>query len=165
MSRHLAILLSIYLCLVVQSSIVAELPEVGRPFLPAFLLVMIAMLAHPAIAVIWSGLVGLLLDGLSVERLGVQVGLAAVLALGLQLMKPLWKSCHPLVMVAMCLTVAGFWRVLSPMTLAVLSGRVINPDPILNSAVCDAISTAVFASALFLAWFMVLGNRLRKRTA
>ena len=90
----MGILAALYVGLVVQSSFVSsDLTGVGRPFLPAALLVLIAACCETSPAILWSGLLGLALDGMSTERLGVQLALASLLGLGLQLMQPKVQKC------------------------------------------------------------------------
>lgn len=151
MLRHVGILVMIYLGVVAHCSLVpADIMGMGRPFLPAILLVFIAAACHPALAIVWAGFVGFLLDGLSTERLGIQVGLAAMLGLGLQLTHSLWRSRSLVAMIAMSMLACVTWRALSPMTQAILAGRVVDPHSILTDAVQDAAWTAVVAFALML---------------
>lgn len=161
MIRHALILLLIYGGIVLQASVVADWPGISRPFLPALLLVVIAASCGPATAILWSGCVGLMLDAISTERLGTQLGLAAILALGLQLLRSTWRSCHPLSLTVATMGIAAFWRALSPMTLAVLTGRVVDPHVVLKSAICEATSTAVVTFTCILITFGLTGNLLR----
>jgi len=149
--RHVGILVMIYLGVVAHCSLVpADVMGMGRPFLPAILLVFIAAACHPTLAIVWAGFVGFLLDGLSTERLGIQVGLAAMLGLGLQLTHSLWRSRSLVALIAMSMLACVTWRALSPMTQAILAGRVANPHSILTDAVQDAAWTAVVACVLML---------------
>ena len=151
MLRNVGILVMIYLGVVAHSSLVpADVMGMGRPFVPAILLVFIAAACHPNLAIVWAGFVGFLLDGLSTERLGIQVGLAAMLGLGLQLTQSLWRSRSLIAMVAMSMLVCVAWRALSPMSQAILTGRVVDPHSILTDAVQDAAWTAVVACVLVL---------------
>ena len=139
MLRHIGILAMIYLGVVAQSSLVpTEILGMGRPFLPAILLVVIALACNATASIVWSGLLGLVLDGLSTERLGVQLALAALLGLGLQVMQSLWRSRSLVPLVAMSMILCVAWRTLSPMTHAVLSGRIVDPHLVLTDAVQDA---------------------------
>ncbi len=150
--RHLGILVLIYLCVVAQSSLVfAQVAGLGRPFLPAALLVLIAAFCDATPSILWSGLLGLLLDGLSPDRLGLQLALAAVLGFGLQLLQPMWRSRSRLALVAMVLLTSFAWRALSPMCQAVLAGRVVDPHVVLTNAVQDAVWTVVLAGVFILA--------------
>lgn len=155
MLRHIGILAMIYLGVVAQSSLVpTEILGMGRPFLPAILLVVIALACNATASIVWSGLLGLVLDGLSTERLGVQLALAALLGLGLQVMQSLWRSRSLVPLVAMSMILCVAWRTLSPMTHAVLSGRIVDPHLVLTDAVQDAAWTAAVACLL------LLGRRL-----
>ena len=163
MLRHAGILSLIYLCLVVQSSLIVDLPEFGRPFLPAVTLVLIVAWSNPAAGIFWSGFLGSVLDCISADRLGIQLGLATILALGLQLLKPLWRSRHALPLAAIALVICAFWRLLSQMTHAVLNGRTVDPHLVLKSAVRDAMSTGIVAIVIFVIGFGLMGNILRSR--
>jgi rod shape-determining protein MreD len=149
--RHAGILCLLYLAVVVQTSVVTDLPPMGRPFLPALMLMVMAAWCHPVVSILWAGFMGFVLDGISTERLGIQLGLAAILALGLQLLRPIWRRRGPVSMTVCTLVVALFWRALSPMTCAVLSGRVVDPHVTLNSALRDGAATAVVALVVFVA--------------
>ena len=153
--RHLGILAMIYLGVVAQCSVVpTETHGLGHPFLPAMMLVLIAATCHPTAAILWAGTLGFVLDGLSTERLGIQLGLAALLALGMQMTHALWRSRRVVPLVAMTMLVCVAWRTLSPMVQAVLAGRVVDPHFIVTNAVQDAAWTALVAGLL------LLGRRL-----
>lgn len=166
MLRHLGILVLIYLGVVAQTSLVLdELSGLGRPFLPAFLVVVIVASCEGTPAILWSALLGLVLDGLSVERLGIQLALASLVAFGLQLLRPLRGSRNLLSLVAMILTACVAWRMLSPMTLAVLNGRVVDPGVVFQAAVRDAVWTAAVGSVLILVTRGLFGSGSRARTS
>lgn len=147
----------IYAGVIAQTSLVsADLP--GRPFLPAILLVLIAACSEPTPAILWSGLLGLILDGLSMERLGVQLAMASLLALGLQMFRPLWNSRSLLALVAMIVITCMAWRMLSPMTLAILGGRAVNPNQIFRDAVQVTCWTLLAGGILVLIGRGMFGN-------
>jgi cell shape-determining protein MreD len=159
--RQAGILILIYASIVAQTSLLTDWTSASKPFFPALVLVMIAASSHPAVAVFWSGFAGLILDGVSTERLGVQLGLATILALGLQLFRSIWGSCKVLPLCAAVLTVTTFWKALSPMTYAVLTGRVIDARLALNSAVHEAVATAVVAVLVSFVWRALMRNSWR----
>jgi rod shape-determining protein MreD len=154
----------IYVGVVAQSSLVpAELAGMGRPFLPALLLVLIAVRCDATASILWSGLLGFVLDGLSTERLGVQLALAAMLGLGLQLMRSMWKSRRLVNLVATVMVTCLAWRTLGPMTQAVLAGRTVDPYVVLMDAVQDAAWTAAIAAVLLLLGRGLAGQSARAR--
>lgn len=166
MLRHIGILAMIYAGVVAQTSLIPEeLAGPGRPFLPAILLVVIAASCDATPALLWSGLLGLMLDGLSTERLGIQLTLATFLALAMQLMRPLWGSRSLLALVAMVVLTCLAWRMLSPMTLAVLSGRVVNPEDAFKHAIQDGVWTTLLGSIVILIFRGVFAPGSRVRTA
>ena len=162
--RHVGILLMIYLGLVLQTSLVpAETAGMGRPFLPAIVLVMIAVWCEATASILWSAILGLLIDGLSTEHLGIELALAAMLALGLQWMQPVWRSHSLLALVSMFMLTCVTWRITAPMTHAVLAGRVIDIHSVLTDAVQDSAWTAVIGGAVILVGRGLMGHGSRTR--
>jgi len=156
--RHLGILILIYLCVIAQTSLVStEAAGLGRPYLPAAVLVVIAVSCH-ATSILWSGLLGLVLDALSPDRLGLQLAIAAMLGLGLQVLQPMWRSRSRLALVAMVLLTSFAWRALSPMCQAVLAGRVVDPQIVLTNAVQDAVWTGIVAGVFILVGRSLFGS-------
>lgn len=151
MLRHVGILLMIYLGLVLQTSLVpVESAGVGRPFLPAILMVLIAVGCEATSSILWSGVLGLMVDGLSTERLGIELALAAMIGLGLQWLRPLWRSNSPLALVSMILLTCAIWRIASPMAHAALTDRAIDVHLVLTDAVQDSMWTAVIGGVVIL---------------
>lgn len=141
----------IYVGVVAQSSLVPlDVTDLGRPFVPAVILVLIANSCHPATAIAWSAVLGMLLDGISTEKLGIQLSLAAMLGLGIQVMRSMWMSRSFLALVVMTLLTCFAWRALSPMTLAALSGRTLDPNMVLGAAVRDTVCTGIVGSVVIL---------------
>ena len=164
--RHIGILVLIYLGVVAQSSLVPEqLAGMGRPFLPAILLVLIAAWCEATPAILWSGVLGFVLDGLSTERLGVQLALAAMLALGMQLLRSMWSSRNRVSLLAMVLVTGFAWRTLAPMTHAVLTGHVVDPHVVLIDAARDTAATTAIAGVLILLGRGLTGRGFLNRTA
>lgn len=150
-----------YLGVVAQCSLVPQATAVGRPFLPAFVLVMIVVSCESNLSLVWAAILGLVLDGLSTERLGVQLGLAALLAFGLQLMRPVWQSRSLLSLVSMVLLTSVAWRVLAPTVQAALVDRAVDPHVLLTDAVQDAAWTAGVSALLILLVRGLVGYRTR----
>lgn len=150
MIRYPAIFGLIYMTAAVQSNLSPAAPEMGRLFLPATILVLVAAWVHPAMAIVCSAILGFVLDGISPERLGIQMSLAAVLALGLQIIRPLWKSQNPIALAISVVVVVVAWRVLSPITYAALSHRNIDPVSVFQQALRDAVMTSLGSLILFL---------------
>lgn len=150
MLRHIGILILIYLGVVAQCSLVPQASAVGRPFLPAFVLIMIVVSCESNLSLVWAAILGLVLDGLSTERLGVQLGLAALLAFGLHLMRPVWQSRSLLSLVSMVLLACVAWRILAPTVQAAIADRAVDAHVLLTDAVQDAAWTAVVSGVLIL---------------
>ena len=157
--RQLSIMCSIYLCVALQSSaIVGELPTSCRPFLPALTLVAIGLWSNGATAILWSACLGLLLDGLSPERLGVQMSLTVVIGWGLQVVKLNSRSRGVITVTAIVFVVALLWRAVSPLVYGALSGRVVDPLTVLTMAVVEASVTAGLAALLVCGERLLLGR-------
>jgi rod shape-determining protein MreD len=166
MLRHIGIIGLIYLTVALQSSVVTEeFVAQARPFLPAILLVIIAVWCDGAAAIFWSGCLGIVLDGLSPERLGIQLSLAALLGLGLQLGKSASRSRGLLALTAAVFVVSMVWRVLSPMTCAVLAGRVVDAGAVVSSAARDATSTSVVGFVVICLGRALLASPSRREDA
>lgn len=162
--RTLGIIAVTYLGLVIQTSLIPEdFGEIGRPFLPAFLLVLIATYCEASLAILLSGLLGLAMDGMSTERLGLQLGLGALLAFALQVMQPMWKSRSLLALVAMVMVMCACWRILAPMSHVILLGRTGDLHKVLTAAVQDSVWTGIVASVLILVCRGVVGQGSRSQ--
>lgn len=157
--RQVFIACSIYLTVALQSSaMVGELPPNCRPFLPALTLVAIALWSKGATAIVWSAVLGLLLDGLSPERLGVQMSLAAAVGWGLQAIKSNSRSRGVVSVMAIVFVVALLWRVVSPFVYGALSGRVVDLLAVLAMAVVEASVTAGLAGLFVCGERLLLGG-------
>lgn len=157
--RQFSIMCSIYLSVALQSSaIVGELPTSCRPFLPALTLVAIALWSNGATAILWSSCLGLLLDGLSPERLGVQMSLAAGIGWGLQVVKARSRSRGEISVMTAVFVAALLWRAISPFLYGALSGRVIDPLTVLAMAVVEAGVTTGLAGLLAIGMRLLLGR-------
>ena len=162
MVRSLSIVCSIYLAVAVQSSaIVSEWPVRCQPFLPALVLVAIAFWSKGAAAIAWSASVGLLLDGLSLERLGVQMTLATLAGCGLQVACANRRSSDPVTWVGMVFAVAFVWRVVLPLVLGSLDGRSVVFAGVFAVAIVEAAATVGLAVLILCADRLVLGGSRR----
>jgi len=137
--RQLFIASSIYLTVALQTSaIVGELPSNCRPLFPAMMLVAICFWSKGAAAIAWSALLGLLLDGLSPERLGVQLSLAAAIGWFLQAFPAISRSRGIASVMVAVFAAALLWRAISPLVYSAMSGRIIDPLAVLTLAVVEA---------------------------
>ena len=166
MLRFVGALVTIYVGVVAHCSVVpTEVAGMGRPFLPALILVVIAAACDASLSILLAGLLGLILDGLSTERLGVHLALAAMLALALQLLQPMWRSRSALGLIAMTIVICLAWRMLAPMALAMLSERKVDPHALLTFAIQDAAWTAAVATVLILLARGMVGQKSQVRVA
>lgn len=147
--RHLALAIAVYLTVAVQSSVLSwEGPLVWRPFLPALTLLAITLWVEGASVLVWSAVLGLLLDGLSSERLGMQMSLAVLLAGMLQWLTARRRSTGVMSAMALAFLVTLLWRILSPVLVSALAGRATDALLILASASRDAAATGGLAGLL-----------------
>ena len=102
----------------------------------------------------WSAGLGLLLDGMSSERLGLQMSFAAAIAWGLQLVKTNGRFRGGVATSGIAFVVVLLWRTLSPFVDSTLSGREVEPFVIVATASLEAGLTAG------LALMIVMGDRL-----
>jgi rod shape-determining protein MreD len=153
MLKLIGILAMIYVGVVAQSSLIHDVAtEFGGPFVPAMLLVLIAAALEGTPAVMASALLGLILDGASTERLGLQMTFATVFGFALQALRPVWGSRSIVALVSMAMLATVCWRIAAPVTQSLLAGRTIDPHSTLTSAVQDSAWTAVVAGVLILVW-------------
>ncbi len=162
MLKVCSILSSIYIAVAVQgSAIVGEGSMWCRPFLPALALVAILFWSEGVAAVLWSACLGLLLDGLSLDRLGVQMGLAALLGCGLQVAREQRRSIGAVTFVGMVLVVTFAWRVAAPFMLGLLDGRTTDVSGVFAAAVVEAVATAGLAAVIACGDRLVWGGSRR----
>jgi cell shape-determining protein MreD len=125
----------------------------------------IAACCEAKLSLLLSGLLGLMLDGLSTERLGVHLAIAVLLAFSLQLLQPLWRSRSVAALVAMVLWICAAWRTLAPVACAMSVGRTVDPHRIMTIAVQEAAWTAAAACLLILAVRGLIGRHAEERTS
>lgn len=163
MLRFLGMLGFIYVGLVLQSGVIADVPEPGRPFLPAILLIVAAGAFDPLVAMLLAGIIGFLLDGLSTDKLGIQLTVTVLLGFGLQLVFPLWRSKGLLALSAMTMLTCLIWRLATPYVYATLAGQSLDPHAVMTRAIQEAVGTAVVGALLILIWRGTIGHRPRRR--
>lgn len=164
MLRFLGALVTIYVGVVAHCSLVpAEVGGMGRPFLPALVLVIVAAACDASLSILLAGFLGLILDGLSTEKLGVHLALAAMLALTLQVLQPMWKSRSALGLIAMTIVTCLAWRMLAPLAFAMLADRKVDPHALLTFAIQDAAWTAAVATVLILLARGLVGQKTSTR--
>ena len=157
--RQPAILCAIYLSIALQSStLMTELPLQYRPFLPAIALVMIGIWVEGSLAILWSGCLGLLLDGMSSERMGLQLSLCALLACGLQLTHPRRRCVNVVSAMVIVFVLAFIWRTGSPLLIASLDGNRVDVLTVVVASVVEASVTAGFAGGLLLVTWLIPGR-------
>ena len=158
MFRFVGVLATIYVGVVAHCSLVPDaVAGYGRPFLPALVLVVIVAGCEPSLSILLAGLLGLILDGLSTERLGLHLALAAMLALALQLLHPMWKSRSVLGLLAMTIVTCLAWRMLGTTAQALLADRKVDPHLLMTAAIQDAAWTAAIATVLILITHGLIG--------
>lgn len=108
--HFLFIPLLIYSGLVAQSTLVPMLPAEIHPCVPALVLLGIGLTTPPSMAIAWSGVMGFALDALTSGRMGIQMGLAALIAWWLQSVRKTWLMRSPVTLGCVAAALAIGWR-------------------------------------------------------
>ncbi len=163
---HLATACLIYLSLVLQSCLAGELAfHSFRPWFPGIVLA-IGVLLHKEIAgLVWSGIIGLAVDCLSGERLGVHLVISTFVAMGLMVSRHDIQSNRPVSLCVLVFVGSFLWRFVSMATHAVLAGRGAVFHDSLTIAFGDSIYSTVLTAAVVLLFCLSLKAFGRRETA
>jgi rod shape-determining protein MreD len=162
-ARHLVIACLIYLTLVLQSSFASDLAFHGfRPWLPGIALVACVLLHDGAASLMWSSLLGLAVDSLSAERLGLNVAIATLVAMGLLITRQEIRSFGVVLTGIFVLIGTIGWRVASATTLGLLNEQTLNTPQLLMSELGSGVYTGVVTICL-LSLIRGAKNCVRKR--
>ena len=162
MLKAFSILCLIYLAVATQGSVVtAEGPMWCRLFLPALALVAIAFWSEGPAAIAWSACLGLLLDGLSLDRLGVQLGLATLLGCSLQIVREQRRTNGVATFIGMVFVVTFVWRAASPFVLGLLDGKTTDVSGVIAMSLVEAVATTGLAAVIVCGDRLVMGSSRR----
>lgn len=165
MLRHLAIGSLIYLALAIQPGLPVELSVAGsRPWIPGIVLVLCLVMAEGSEALIWSSLLGLGVDCLSGERLGVHVVVTTVVATGLLAFKSSSRFSGPIAASMAVLGAIFLWKLTATGLRAVLGQRAIDWPHLAMASFGDAVYSALLVFLVQMAsravWASLFPERL-----
>lgn len=149
--RQMATACLIYLSLVMQSSLAVELAVYEiKPWFPGIALAACVLLLDGPASVIWAALLGLAVDGLSAERLGLHAIMVTFVATGLLMVRKEIRSMKT--MLSGCFVFAGTyaWRGLSVITMGLIGRQPISIHEILILEFGSGVYTALIATSLLL---------------
>ena len=163
MMNHLATACLIYLSLVLQSCVASDLAiDTFRPWFPGIVLAVCVLIHDDVAGVVWAGILGLVVDGLGAERLGVNLVVTTFTAVGLLMTRQDTRSNGTVFLGFFVFTGVSIWRLASMTTHATLSGRGMNFHEYLTVAFGDGlystVLTIVVALLIRLVW-QTLGRR------
>ena len=157
MINHLATAGLIYLSLVLQSCVASDLAiDAFRPWFQGIVLAVCVVIHDDVAGVVWAGILGLIVDGLGAERLGVNLVVTTFTAVGLLMTRQDTRSNGTVLLVFFVFAGTSIWRLASMTTHATLSGRDLNLHEYLTVALGDGlystVMTFVVALLIRLVW-------------
>ncbi len=121
-----------------------------RPWFPGIVLAA-CILRHGEIAgVVWAGILGLVVDGLGAERMGVHLVVTTVVAVGLLMARQDIRSNGTLLLGSFVFVGTLTWRLASTTTQAILDRGEFNVQEYLSVAFGDGVYTAVITVVIAL---------------
>ncbi len=149
MLPHLVTACLIYISLVLQSCVSCDMTfHSCRPWFPGIVLAA-CLLIHDEIAgVVWAGILGLVVDGLGADRMGVHLVVTTVVAAGLLLARQDTRSNGTLLLGPFVFVGTLIWRLASATTQGILDRRDFNLQESLSVAFGDGVYTAVTTVAI-----------------
>jgi rod shape-determining protein MreD len=162
MMSHLVTACLIYLSLVLQSCVASDIAiHSFRPWFPGLVLAA-CVLRHGNVAgIVWAGILGFAVDGLSAERLGVHLVVTTFVAMGLLVAREESSSYGTMLTGIFVFAGTLIWRLASMTTHATLAGRDLNVQETLSITVGDAVYSSaitVVFTMLFLRLWRVSGR-------
>ena len=166
MTRHLIIACAIYLALVLQPSLPADgALTTFRPWLPAIALVVCVQMARETASLAWAGVLGLGVDSLSGDRLGIHVVVATLVATGMIAMKSDRRSRSVLQIGILTFGGTFLWLSLVTTIHQLLDHRTLALAETLVFSAKNGLSTAGLSLAALLLVRLILNAFRQQRTA
>lgn len=148
-ARHMATACLIYLSLVLQSSVAAILVLYGfKPWFPGIALAACVLLHNGSTSVVWAALLGLAVDGLSAERLGLHAIMVTFSAMALLIARQEIQSMETTLTGLFVLAATFAWRGLSAIALGLLNNQSMAWYGLLISEFGSGVYTASIAMGL-----------------
>ena len=162
MGRHLLTAGLIYLSLALQSSLAGELLlSHSQPWFPGIMLVVCVILHSGSAGLMWGALLGLGMDCLSNERLGVQVILVTIVGLMLRSCTRKGATFGALLTGALIFLATLCWRGLSATTLGLLENQQFHSEWWLKGCK-DGVYSALLVTSVLL-FMNLLKNGIKRR--
>lgn len=156
MTRFAVTAALVSLALVLQSTIAPILGwEQMRPWFPGMVLVASVFLNQGTAGILWAALLGLGIDSLSSERVGVQLAIATVIASLLAAALEETPSRGTMIYSIFVIVSTFLWRSLNVLTQAWLVGELVDPMRVLILASGDASYTTAIVLFLTTAYRLV----------
>lgn len=165
MLRHLTMATVIYVALVMQPSLPPELSVAGsRPWIPGIALVICLVLAEGSTSLIGASVLGLGVDCLSGERLGVHVMVATAVAAGVLAMKSSARFAGPVAVSTAVLAGTFAWKTTATVLYTLLGRRPIDWPNTARASLNDAIYSAIVVLFILITgraiWASIFPERL-----
>ena len=160
-ARHLVTVCLIYASMVLQSSVSNDVAFGSfRPWLPGVALVACVVMHNRVAGLVWASLLGLGVDSVSADRLGVHVVLVTLVAIGLSMMQQEGRSHGAVYTGVLVLAATSLWRSLSAAIQGILADQRFDFPRVLISAFGDGVYTAVLTIVVLL-FVRLLTNAIR----
>ena len=163
MMNHLATACLIYISLVLQSCVASDLEfQSFRPWFPGIVLAVCVVIHDDVAGVVWAGILGLAVDGLAAERLGVHLVVTTLTAVSLLMTRQETRSNLTVLLGGFVFAGTSIWKLASMTTHAILAGRDMNFQEYLTFAFGDGLYSTMMTVAVALFIRMVsqaLGRR------
>ncbi len=163
MMNHLVTACLIYLSLVLQSCVSGDLAfHSYRPWFPGIVLAACVLMHDDVASVIWAGILGLFVDGLAAERLGVHLVVTTFVAVGLLMVRQDTRSNGTLSLACFVFVGTCTWRLASMTIDSIVIGRELDLKTAFTVALGDGfystVMTLAFATLVRLL-FQAFGRR------
>ena len=157
-TRHLAIACLIYTVLVLQPSTTSVFSNVSiRLWLPGLAVVACVLMFDGIASLAWAAVLGFGVDCQSVDKLGVHLVIATLVASVLITIRSDSRSQGPVAVAAFVFGGAFVWRTLAWIAHGLLDGRSIDLTQLAMCACFDAVCTSAVVAVLLLTGRMLIG--------
>lgn len=163
MARYLVTACLIYAAVVLQSTFAKGLAIQNiQPWFPGMALVACIALHEGSVSLFCAAFLGLMVDGLSGERMGPHTAIACCIATVLLMARQDLRSFGIVLSGIFVLCTTFAWKCLASIVVTLLERRAIDPGPVLISSASDGIYTALLMTSLLIIIQLVMRS-LRRR--
>ena len=153
--RHLSSFCLIYVAMVLQSCVANDCAiHSFRPWFPGIALASCVLMHHEVAGVVWAAILGLAVDGLAAEPLGVHLVVTTSVAMGLTMTRQDIRSSSTVLFGVFVLIGTFIWRFASMTTHAILSRRNLNFEDYLTTSCGDGVYSATLAVGVAMLFFV-----------